>query len=173
MSVLIHLSFWSVIALQYCVGFCCAVLAVLSRVRLCGPMDCSPPGSSVHGDSPGQNTGVGSHALLQGIFLTQELNRGLLYCRWILYQLSYQGSSAIWDAYILSHLDLSLMSLSPSRFITEHQEELPVLYSNFPLAVYVIPGSVYIGEGNGTPLQYSCLENPTDRSLVGCSPWGL
>ena len=54
------------------------------------------------------------------------------------------------------------MSLSPSRFITEHQEELPVLYSNFPLAAYVIPGSVYIGEGNGTPLQYSYLENPMD-----------
>ena len=32
------------------------------------PMDCSPPGSSVHGDSPGKNTGVGCHALLQGIF---------------------------------------------------------------------------------------------------------
>ena len=31
-------------------------------------MDYSPPGSSVHGDSPGKNTGVGCHALLQGIF---------------------------------------------------------------------------------------------------------
>ena len=40
----------------------------------------------------GQNTGVGSLSLLQGIFLTQELNRGLLHCRQILYQLSYQGS---------------------------------------------------------------------------------
>ena len=38
---------------------------------LCNPMDCSPPGSSVHGDSPGKNTGVGCHALLQGIFPTQ------------------------------------------------------------------------------------------------------
>ena len=28
------------------------------------------------------------------------------------------------------------------------------------------------GEDNGTPLQYSCLENPMERSLVGCSPWG-
>ena len=37
-------------------------------------MDCSPPGSSVHGDSPGKNTGVGCHALLQGIFPTQELS---------------------------------------------------------------------------------------------------
>ena len=41
---------------------------------LCDPMDCSPPGSSVHGDSPGKNTGVGCHALLQGIFPTQGLN---------------------------------------------------------------------------------------------------
>ena len=31
---------------------------------LCDPMDCSPPGSSVHGDSPGKNTGVGCHAFL-------------------------------------------------------------------------------------------------------------
>ena len=29
------------------------------------PMDCSPPGSSVHGDSPGKNNGVGCHALLK------------------------------------------------------------------------------------------------------------
>ena len=42
--------------------------------------------------SPDQNTGVGSLFLLQQIFLTQELNWGLLHCRWILYQLSYQGS---------------------------------------------------------------------------------
>ena len=40
-------------------------------------MDCSPPGSSVHGDSPGKNTGVGCHALLQGIFLTQGSKPGL------------------------------------------------------------------------------------------------
>ena len=43
-------------------------------------------------NSPGQNTGVGSLCLLQGIFLTQESNWGLLNCSWILYQLSYQGS---------------------------------------------------------------------------------
>ena len=39
-----------------------------------------------------KNTGEGSLSLLQGIFPTQELNWGLLHCRWILYQLSYQGS---------------------------------------------------------------------------------
>ena len=43
---------------------------------LCDPKDCSPPDSSVHGDSPGKNTGVGCHALLQGIFPTQGWNPG-------------------------------------------------------------------------------------------------
>ena len=51
----------------------------------CDRMDCSLPGSSVHGDSPGNNTGVGCHFLLQGVFLTQELNPSLLHCRQILY----------------------------------------------------------------------------------------
>ena len=38
----------------------------------------------------------------------------------------------------------------------------------------VIPGSGrFLGEGNGNPLQYSCAENPVDRSLVGYSPEGL
>ena len=43
-------------------------------------------------NSPGQNTGVGILSLLQQIFLNEESNQGLLHCRWILYQLSYQGS---------------------------------------------------------------------------------
>ena len=49
---------------------------------------------SLPSEPPGKpkNPGVGSLSLLQGIFLTQELNRGLLHCRWILYQLSYQES---------------------------------------------------------------------------------
>ena len=55
-------------------------------------MDGSPPGSSVPGDSPGKNTGVGCHARLQGIFPTQGLNPGLPHCRQILYHLSHQGS---------------------------------------------------------------------------------
>ena len=46
---------------------------------LCDPMDYSLPASSVHGDSPGKNTGVGSHALLQGVFLTQGWNWNLLW----------------------------------------------------------------------------------------------
>ena len=41
------------------------------------------------------NAEMGNLSLLQGIFLTQELNWGLLHCRWILYQLSYQESPYI------------------------------------------------------------------------------
>ena len=100
-------------------------------LTLYDPIDCSLPGTSVHGilqvrilewllcpwgdlpnpgieprspalqadslpaEPPGKckNTGVGNLSLLQGIFLTQESNWGLLHCRRILSQLSYQGSS--------------------------------------------------------------------------------
>ena len=68
---------------------------------------------------------MGSHSLLQGIFPTQGLNPGLPHGRWILYQLSYQGS--------------------PNRY------NIKVKYT-----LLTLDG----GEGNGTPLQYSCLENP-------------
>ena len=64
-----------------------------SCLTLCDP--CSP------WNSPGQNTGVGSLSLLQQLFPTQELNRGLLHCRQILYQLSYEGSPIIGILYIL------------------------------------------------------------------------
>ena len=55
-------------------------------------------------NSPGQNTGVGSHSFLQGIFPTQGSNPGLLHCRQILYQPSHQGSPRIleWVAYPFS-----------------------------------------------------------------------
>ena len=71
---------------------------------LCDPMDCSPPGSSAHGVSPGKNTGMGFHALLQEVFSTQGSNPGFPHCRWILYHLSHQGSPRIlqWVAYPFS-----------------------------------------------------------------------
>ena len=47
-------------------------------LTLCDPMDCSPTGSSIHRDSPGKDTGVGCHFLLQGTFLTQGSNPHLL-----------------------------------------------------------------------------------------------
>ena len=72
----------------------CVVLCLVTQscLTLCDPMECSSPGSSIHGDSPGKNSGVGCHAFLQGIFPAQGSNPGLLHCRQILYQLSHQGS---------------------------------------------------------------------------------
>ena len=68
----------------------------LSHVQLCNPMDYSLPGSSVLGDSSGKNTGVGCHALLQSVFLTQGSNPGLphsfIQVFQILHCLSHQGS---------------------------------------------------------------------------------
>ena len=49
-------------------------------------------------DSPGKNTRVGFHFFLQGIFLTQGSNPGLLHCRQVLYSLSYHRSSSIQKA---------------------------------------------------------------------------
>ena len=64
-----------------------------SVVSHCGPMDCI-----------GQNTGMGSLSLLQGIFATQGLNPSLLHCKQILYQLSHQGTPRVleWVAYPFS-----------------------------------------------------------------------
>ena len=53
-----------------------------SGPTLCYPMVCSPPGVSVHGDSPRKNTGVDCHFLLQGIFPIQGSNLCLL---WLLH----------------------------------------------------------------------------------------
>ena len=79
-------------------------LVAQSCPTLCSPMDCSPLGSSVFGDSPGKNTGVSCPALLQGFFPTPGSNPGLPHCRWILYCLSHQVSPRIleWVAYPFS-----------------------------------------------------------------------
>ena len=116
--------------------------------------DCSPLGSSVHGDSPGKNSGVGCHALLQGIFPTQGLNPGLpgnSYCRQILYQLSYQGSL------MTEQLTLNLERLD----VTDGKES-----AGNAGDLDSIPGSGRSPrERKGDPLQYSCLENSRDGGI--------
>ena len=67
-------------SLSLSVGASCSVMSDSLR----------PPGLFTPWNSPGQNTGVGSCCLLQGIFPTQESNPGLLHYRQILYQLSHQ-----------------------------------------------------------------------------------
>ena len=70
-----------------------------SSRRIFPTLESNPRSPALQADSlpsepPGKpkNTGVGSLSLLQGIFLTQELNWGLLHCMQNLYQLNYQGS---------------------------------------------------------------------------------
>ena len=72
---------------------CMHAKSLQSCLTLCDFMGCSLPGFSVHGIFPGKSTGVNCHFLLQGIFLTQGLNPGLLHCRHTLYCLCLQGST--------------------------------------------------------------------------------
>ena len=82
--------------------------------------------------SPGKNTGVGSHSLLQGIFLTQGSNMGLLHCWQILYHLSNRGSPKSGfkqvqkGCFTLVHINILEHTLDPSRShsITEANLEM-------------------------------------------------
>ena len=70
------------------------VLVAQSCPTLCEPMDCSPPGPRLlcPWDSPGKNIEVSCHSVIQGLFLIQGQNLGLLHCRQILDHLSHQQS---------------------------------------------------------------------------------
>ena len=83
---------------------CVHAKSLQSHPTLWDSVDCSLPGSSVHGDSPGKNTGEGCHALLQGIFPTQGSTPGLPHFRQVFYWPSHQGSPRIleWVAYPFS-----------------------------------------------------------------------
>ena len=63
----------------------CMLASLQLCPTLCDFMDFIPPGSYIHGDSPGKNTGEGCHALPQGVFLTRLSNSCLLCIgRWVL-----------------------------------------------------------------------------------------
>ena len=99
-------------------------------------MDCSPPGS-VHWDSPGKNSRVGFHYLLQGIFPTQEPNPGLLHCRQVPSQLSYKGSPLLLLLLFKISLIIPLLSISAS---SPHLFSLGKLLQppNWPSCLYTL-----------------------------------
>ena len=85
-------AYWTLVIVM--VNFMCQLDGASESRSVMSPSSDRPPGISVHGmNSPGKNTGVGCHALLQGILPTQGSNPGLPHCRQILYHLSYQFSS--------------------------------------------------------------------------------
>ena len=87
------------------------------------PMDCSLPGSSVHGDSPGKNARVGCHALLQGNFPTQGSNSGLPHCRWILYYKSLSMKVKEESEKVGLKLNIQKMKIMASNSITSWQRD--------------------------------------------------
>ena len=101
---------------------------------------------------------MGCHFLLQGIFLTQGSNPGLPHCRQTLYRLSHQGCRG-W--LLLNIQRQPLMDLSG-------------IQSSLLLSCEIM-GVVnrLFGEGNGTPVQYSCLENPMDRGAWKAAVHGV
>ena len=141
-------------------------------------------------NSLGQNTGVGSLSLLQGVFPTQRSNPGLPHCRWILYQLRHKGSPRIleWVAYPLHLPDPGIELGSPALL-----EKAMAPYSStlaWKIPWMEEPGRLQsmgllterlhfhfslscIGEGNGNPLQCSCLENPRDGEAWWAAIYGV
>ena len=89
----------------------CVCTQLLSRFWLCNAMDSSPPGFSVHGIFPTENTGVGCPFFLLGIFLTQGLNSRPL--RWQVdsLPLSHLGSVFLYTTICLIRSEYSIQSL--------------------------------------------------------------
>ena len=115
-------------------------------------------------ESPGKNTGVGCHFLLQGIFPTQGSNLGLLHCRQTLYRLSHQGSP---------------LKIYPRLCSTALSSRFHHVYDPSPGSagkesacnvgdLGLIPGlGRSPGEGKGYPLQYFGLESSMDCIVHG------
>ena len=78
------------------------------------PHGLQPTGSSVRGDSPGKNTGVGSHSPLQEVFPSQGSNLCLLHCRQILYCLSHQITRVCVCVCVCVYVCVSCLVLSNS-----------------------------------------------------------
>ena len=78
------MQFWLLMSMNKLLRLCMRAHSLRSCPTFCDDMDYSLPGSSVHGDSAGKNTGVGCHALLQGIFPIEGSKLHLLHCRQIL-----------------------------------------------------------------------------------------
>ena len=95
-------------------------------------------------DSPGKNTEVGCHSLLQGIFVTQGLNSGLLYCRQTLalqvdsLPAEPPGKPQVSHASAIHMHRSPFLHLRPIQVTTEHSAQFPVLDSRFSVATYFI-----------------------------------
>ena len=137
-------------------------------------------------NSLGESTRVGSLSFLQGIFSTQELNQGLLHCRWILYQLSYQESpyclmiSNLPSVTFNNLLFLILYRIIWSRFLTWliiFGQLLEIVYKKFwDFGWYSVSPEMHIFKGqiaygHGLPRWYSGEESACQCRSRGFNPW--
>ena len=121
-------------------------------------------------NSPGQNTGVGSRSLLQGIFPAQGSNPGLQHFRWILYQLSHEGSPRTleWVAYHFSNRSSRSQESNQGLLHCRH-----ILYQlSYQGSPKVPQKEESPGEGNGNTVHYSCLGNPMERGAWSATVHG-
>ena len=125
-------------------------------------------------NSPGQNTGVGSLSLLQGIFPTQGLNPGLPHCRLTLYQLNQKGSPRIpeWVAYPFSRgyswpRNWTRVSCTAGRFFTNWAMGTVMIVHRLPaVSQRSFQGSAALSQTPGCTLML-----PSSLSLLGTICW--
>ena len=119
------------------------------------------PASLCSWDSPGKNTGVGCHALLQGIFLIQKLNPHLLHLTALAGRFFTTSTKITWTVFKLLEMrgpdPMYLILIFPGGSVGK---ESACNVGDMSL----IPGlGRSPGEGNCNPLKNSCLENSMDR----------
>ena len=138
-----------------------------SHLTLCDSMDCSLPGSSVHGLLQVKNTGKGRHSLLQGsIFLTQGSKPGLLHWGrfFAVWATRKVGIYTYQEVYIPPDWKKKRHTFMIARG-REESDTTEWLHFHFLLPC--------IGEGNGNPLQCSFLENPRDSRARWAAVYGV
>ena len=118
------------------------------------------------------NTRVGCHSLLQGIFLSQGSNPGLLHCRQILYHPSHQTKFI--DLYnVKKTLCISqevYMNCCGAPLVAQTVKNLPAMQET---CLQSLGWKDNPGEWNECPLQYSCLENSMDRGAWQATVLGV
>ena len=147
---------------------------------LCDLINCHPPGSSIPGDSPGDNTGVGCLFLLQGIFLTYGSNPHLLHCirlkqalllLFTFFHLNYFKEFIFsWRIIALQYCVALCCTSTKASLVAQMVKNLPAMRETW---VQSLGGEDPPWRRKWQPLQYSYLENPMDRgALAGLQSMG-
>ena len=137
------------------------VLAAQPCPTPCDPHGLQPPRLLCPWNSPGNNTGVGCHSLLQGIVLTQGVNPGFLNCRQIVYRLSHQGSP-----FVITVIIIMTITAIVHRALTSGSKNLSSIKSP---TIYNISMRCMCAQ----PLSHVQLCDPIDCSPPGSSVHGI